>query len=63
MAKGAGHLLFVSKSSGYELAEHDGEPPQAGSEVEEAETRYVVTKVGRSPLPGDERPCAYLNAI
>src|ERR687894_278964 len=40
MAKGDGHLLFVSKTSGYELAERDGDPPEPGSEVEEGERRY-----------------------
>ena len=63
MAKDAGHLLFVWKTSGYELAERDGEAPAPGSEVEEGDRRFLVTKVGSSPLPGDERPCAYLTAV
>jgi hypothetical protein len=55
------HLLFVSKPSGYELVERDGDPPE-GSEVELGENglRFTVTKVGPSPLPQDDRPCAYL---
>jgi hypothetical protein len=57
------HLLFVSKPSGYELLERDGDPPTPGSEVELDEgTRFTVLKLGPSPLPDDERPCAYLQA-
>jgi hypothetical protein len=58
----ATHLLFVSKPTGYELAEREGEPPSPGSSVElEGDGgRYTVAKVASSPLPGDERRCAYL---
>jgi hypothetical protein len=63
MAKNDGHLLFVWKASGYELAERDGDAPAPGSEVEEGDRRFLVTKVGSSPLPGDERSCAYLTAV
>jgi hypothetical protein len=34
--------------------------PAAGEEVEENGTRLQVLKVGASPLPGDPRPCAFL---
>ncbi len=54
------YLLFVTKPSGYELREREGEPPQVGERLEEDDRRYVVSKVGPSPLPGDPRPCAYL---
>jgi hypothetical protein len=57
------HLLFVSKPSGYELLERDGEPPAPGTEVELDEgARFVVSKLGPSPLPDDARACAYLQA-
>ena len=57
------HLLFVSKPSGYELLERDGEPPAAGAEVElEEGARFTVARLGPSPLPDDARPCAYLQA-
>ena len=57
------HLLFVSKPSGYELVERDGEAPAAGDAVElEEGARFTVAKVGPSPLPDDARPCAYLQA-
>lgn len=57
-----GHLLFVWKTSGYELVECEGEPPAVGSEVEQDGRVLYVTKVAPSPLPGDRRACAYLAA-
>jgi hypothetical protein len=57
------YLLFVWKPSGYELREVDGEVPAVGAEVEEDEQRLRVTKVAPSPLPGDSRQCAYLQAV
>jgi hypothetical protein len=57
------HLLFVSKPSGYEFAERDGQAPEVGTAVDEGETRFVVTRVAPSPLPGDSRACAYLQPI
>ena len=57
------HLLFVPRHSGYELAERDGETPRPGEEVElDGYGRFVVVKVASSPLPQDERACAYLQA-
>ena len=55
-----GYLVFVWSPTGYTLQERQGEPPAAGTEVEEGERRFRVTKVGPSPLPGDRRTCAYL---
>jgi hypothetical protein len=57
------HLLFIWKPSGYELREADGEVPAVGSEVEADNLKLRVTKVAPSPLPGDNRPCAYLQAL
>jgi hypothetical protein len=54
------HLLFVWKTSGYELVEQDGEAPAVGSAVELEGQQFLVTKLGPSPLPGDKRACAYL---
>jgi hypothetical protein len=57
------HLLFVSKPTGYELVERDGQPPALGAQVElEEGARFTVAKLGPSPLPDDARPCAYLQA-
>ena len=60
MDEGQRHLLFVWRTSGYELVEQDGDVPAVGSEVELGEERLRVTKVATSPLPGDRRQCAYL---
>jgi hypothetical protein len=57
------YLLFVWKPSGYELREAEGEVPAVGAEVEQDDTKLRVTKIAPSPLPGDSRPCAYLQAL
>jgi hypothetical protein len=64
MAEGK-YLLFVSKPSGYELLERDGDPPEPGSEIEVGDDglRFTVAKVGPSPLPQDDRLCAYLQRV
>lgn len=54
------HLLFVWKTSGYELVEQDGDAPAIGDEVEVDGQQFRVTKLAPSPLPGDKRACAYL---
>ena len=56
-----GHLLFVWKTSGYELREQDGDVPAIGAIVEEDGQTLHVTKIAASPLPQDTRPCAYLS--
>ena len=53
------YLLFVWAPTGYELREQEGDPPAAGDQVEVDERQLRITKVGVSPLPGDDRPCAY----
>jgi hypothetical protein len=59
------YLLFVSKPSGYELLERDGDPPEPGSDIEVGDDglRFTVAKVGPSPLPQDDRLCAYLQRV
>jgi hypothetical protein len=57
------HLLFVWKPTGYELREREGDAPAVGAELEEDEVRMQVIKVAPSPLPGDERRCAYLQPV
>ncbi len=54
------YLLYVWKTSGYELEERLGELPQVGSTVTVDETSLIVGKIASSPLPDDPRPCAYL---
>ena len=51
------HLLFVWKTSGYELREQDGDVPSVGAEVEQDGETMRVTKVAPSPLP-DAAPIA-----
>jgi hypothetical protein len=58
------HLLFLTRPTGYELVERDGDPPATGEAVElDGEGRFVVSKVAPSPLPDDDRSCAYLLAL
>ena len=57
------HLLFISKTSGYELREADGDAPALGALVQVDDVEEQVVKVGPSPLPNDPRPCAYLQAV
>lgn len=58
------HLLFLTRATGYELVERDGDPPALGDAVElDGEGRFVVSKVAQSPLPDDDRSCAYLQTI
>ena len=54
-----GYLLFVSKPTGYELRERQGDLPGVGDEVEEDDARLRISKIGPSPLPGDSRRCVY----
>jgi hypothetical protein len=56
------YLLFVSRPTGYELAEREGEPPAVGSDVEldNGGGSFTVAKIAPSPLPEDERLCVYL---
>jgi len=56
------HLLFVSTSRGYKLVEREGPPPSPGHAVAvpDASGSFLVAKLGPSPLPNDDRICAYL---
>ena len=56
------HLRFISTSTGYTLTEAEGMPPSPGSSVAVPDevVPFVVMRVGRSPLPNDDRICAYL---
>lgn len=54
------HLLFVPTPRRYLLVERDGPPPEPGDELALDEGEFVVGKVGRAPVPGDRRPCAFL---
>ena len=54
------YLVFVWRSSGYELREREGDLPAVGDEVEQDGKKLLVTKVAFSPLPRDTRKCVYL---
>lgn len=54
-----GHVLFAWSPNGWELRERDGDPPGVGSEIHDGGLVLVVTRLGRSPLPGDSRPCVF----
>lgn len=64
-AADGGYLVFVPAPSGYRLVERTGSAPTPGDvlELDQGEGRYVVSRVIRSPLPGDTRPCVYLAPI
>jgi hypothetical protein len=59
MADGGSYLLFLWSPAGYTLREMDGELPVPGDEFLEGDKTLVINKIGVSPLPGDNRPCAF----
>ena len=63
LAEAEGCVAFAPTTAGYRLVELPGKPPELGStiELEGCEGALVVTRYGRSPLPLDGRPCAYLD--
>jgi hypothetical protein len=62
VSESEGCVAFAPTAEGYRLVELPGRP-EVGStvEVDGAEGPLVVTRFGRSPLPLDGRPCAYLD--
>jgi hypothetical protein len=54
------HLVFVPAPGGYSLHAVEGEAPAPGDRVVVEGRERIVAKLGPSPLPGDERRCAYL---
>ena len=56
------YLAFVWTPAGYQLREERGELPTVGSTVESNGEHWTVYKIAPSPLPGDARVCAYLQA-
>jgi hypothetical protein len=60
------HLLFVPTPGGYLLLQRTGEAPAPGQQLalpEAPNARLYVSKLARSPLPLDNRICAYLQAL
>jgi hypothetical protein len=56
------YLVFVWTTSGYELREAEGTMPAVGESVETDGKMLFVSKIAPSPLPRDNRACAYLQA-
>ena len=54
------HLVFIPTPERYVLLERQGPPPSPGDELELSEGSFVVGKLGRAPVPGEHRPCAFL---
>ncbi len=60
------YVAFVPAGDAYRLVECDGPPPYLGQIVEIdgfEEVMLRVSRLGRSPLPFDGRPCAYLERL
>jgi chromosome segregation ATPase len=57
-----GHVRFLSSPDGYRLAVSVERCARAGDVIEIDGRRLIVVRVGRSPLPGDVRPCAFLES-
>jgi peptidoglycan hydrolase CwlO-like protein len=60
------HLVFVQLGGGYELVESDGPPPPLHTLLELpefSEAEFVVTRLGRSPLPADTRSCVFVQRV
>src|SRR4051812_35352172 len=54
----AAHVVLLSRPSGYGFVACDGPPPAPGETVEhDGQTYRVLRNGGRSPFPGDARPC------
>ena len=58
----ADYLCFAPGKKGYRLVPASGAMPGVGDRHELRGADYVVTRVGPSPLPSDQRRCAYLQA-
>ena len=56
----ATYLVFVGTPGGYALQAAWGDLPAIGGRVSVEGVEHIVAKLGRSPLPGDGRRCAYL---
>jgi hypothetical protein len=54
------HLRFVALPDGYRLTTSDERCARPGDRVVIDDHSFLVTKVGRSPLPDDPRPCVFL---
>jgi hypothetical protein len=58
----AGHLLFVPGDR-YSLVEAEGRAPAIDSTVALEGHSYRVVRIAPSPLPADDRRCAFLERL
>ena len=65
VAETEGCVVFAPTSEGYRLVELPGTPPEVGAKIKikGCGGKLVVTRYGRSPLPFDARPCAYVDRV
>ena len=56
------YVALVSTADRYRLVIREGPPPEPGSAVELDDIPYRVVRLTASPLPGDDRSCALLEA-
>ncbi len=59
----SGAVYLVPNADRFDLVELDLLPPAVGEAVEIGDRRYVVTRIGRSPLAFDRRSCAVLEKL
>lgn len=59
----AAYIVFAWSPTGYALHDGLGEAPTVGARFRVNGHEYEVAKLARSPLPGDERRCAYLEPL
>ena len=60
------YVAFVTTDEGYRVVDCEGAPPFLGQVIElpgHEGTMLRVARLGRSPLPFDDRPCAYLEPV
>ena len=61
-----GHLVYAQLPERYVLVERDGEPPEPDATLELpeiGEEKFLVCRVGKSPLPNDARPCVFAQQV
>ena len=54
------HVVFVPVEGVSRLADMSGPTPEVGAYEDIDGVRFLVTRIGRSPLPADTRRCAFL---
>jgi chromosome segregation ATPase len=54
------HVVFIPLEGVYALAERPGPSPAVGAYEDVDGVRFLVSRIGPSPLPADRRRCAYV---